>query len=83
MIQVEICLKDEVRVATVWMRLAPEVGHALWFAGATYDAVRRVHGTGEFKVTAVAHGITDMWSPSTHVGDPIHSLWVEVEPIGE
>ncbi|WP_137143304.1 hypothetical protein [Azospirillum brasilense] len=80
MIEVKVHSQSDEEIASVWMREAPRVGEYLWIA-ADGEAFREKHGTTSFKVVEVAHWIVPGWSPSTHTGEPIHSVCAYVEPV--
>ena len=81
MISVEIHHDDDSVISRVWMRSVPRVGESLWFAGGSHERIKAEHGGSSFKVTGVAHWVTDEWSPNTHVGEPIHSVCVYVRKV--
>ncbi|MFN7110282.1 MAG: hypothetical protein ACK4M2_01500 [Brevundimonas sp.] len=81
MISVEVHDEQDAVLAKLWMRFPPRKGELLWFAGEDTDRLRKAHGASAFRVTDVAHWISSAWSPNTHVGQPVHSVCVYVEPV--
>jgi hypothetical protein len=77
MIEAEIKLDDDTPVATAYFRMKPAVGEYLWFG----DEVRAVHGASSFFIKEIAHWVSTVWTPSTHLGEPIQKLAIYVAPV--
>lgn len=82
MIQAKVHDQDDNEFASLWLREVPHVGELLWFAGEDGPRMQRERGTSSFKVKTVAHWVSTAWSPGTHVGEPIHTVCLYVEPVG-
>lgn len=81
MILVEVHSEENEQLARVWMRQAPQKGDLLWFTGEDQKRLADEQGTSSFRVTEVAHWVHSGWSPNTHVGAPIHTVCVYVDPL--
>lgn len=81
MIHVEIHDGDDDTLAKVYMREAPRVGEIIWLQGKAGERIRASLGTSALTITEVAHWVGEEWGPNTHVGEPIHSICVYVEPL--
>ncbi|MCW1431385.1 hypothetical protein [Novosphingobium sp. JCM 18896] len=68
MINAKVMFEDDNEVCAVWLRAKPAVGEYLWLGD-----------RGSFTIIEIAHWVDTVWSPSTHTGDPIHSLAIYVE----
>ena len=77
MIAAKVMLDDDREVCSLWLRSSPRVGEYIWLSD---QAVIDAHGASSFQVKEVAHWVSTTWSLSTHIGDPVHSLAVYVEP---
>lgn len=85
MIKTEIQLEggpgcDDLPLKSLWLKTAPAKGDFIWFTSCDWNDLREQGLPSSFEVVAVAHWVTSSWSPSTHTGDPIHSLCVVVRP---
>lgn len=85
MIHCDVCLNDDADTAVggIWVRQIPRVGELLWFSGEGRAAIAERFGTGAFKVREVAHWVGTQWSPNTHVGEPVHTVCLFVEPLDD
>jgi hypothetical protein len=79
MINATIHLDDDSEVCEpIWLRSLPRVGEFIWISGGDRQRVIDRHGTSSFTVTAVAHWCGPTWQPSTHDGEPNHSVCLYV-----
>lgn len=83
MIHVTINDDADELLTSVWMREAPQIGSLLWLQGKAGDRLRQkgAKGTSAFRVTDVAHWVSEEWTPNSHVGEPIHTVCVYVDPV--
>jgi hypothetical protein len=71
MIRCEIKLdSDECNIYSAYFKHVPNVGDILW---------SRPHDP--YVVVQVAHWISTEWSPTTHNGEPIHSVCLYVKAV--
>jgi len=82
MIQCLVHDTEDKEILRFWARQVPRVGELLWLAAnEDREQAKAANRPASYRVTEVAHWVGSSWSPSTHAGDPIHSVCLYVEPV--
>lgn len=74
---------EDLNVGSLYMRHPPCPGELIWFTASDAERLRSLGLPSSYRVETVAHWVTTAWTPNTHSGDPIHTLYVALLAVKE